>query len=115
MISVIIGFRKSNKNLLKLRTDAERSSRKKRHILVNPETNVVIFHEAYFYFIFNQLWQETTIHSRSMKTCSTNGVFRAAGDCGAYSRSSRVPKCNHMYVLPHSIRHSQHNEQSNLE
>jgi hypothetical protein len=36
---------------------------------------VVAFHAAYFYFIFNQLWQETIIQSRSMKTCSTKGVL----------------------------------------
>jgi hypothetical protein len=76
IILVVIAFRKSNKNSLKLRAGADRSSRKKkRHILVNSEVNVVIFNAAYFYFIFNQLWQETTIHSRSIKTCSTKGVL----------------------------------------
>jgi hypothetical protein len=74
MITGIITFRKSNKNSLKRRAGADRSSRKKRHILVNPEVNV-IFHGAYFYFIFNQLWQETNIQSHSMKTWSTNGVL----------------------------------------
>jgi hypothetical protein len=74
MMPVIITFRKSNKNSLKRRAGADRSSRKKRHILVNPDVYVVIFHAAYFYFIFNQLWQETIIQSRTMKTCYTNGV-----------------------------------------
>lgn len=75
MIAVIISFRKSNKNLLKSRAGVDRSSRIRRHILVNPEINVAIFHVAYFYFLFNQLWQEMTVQSRSMKTCSTNGVL----------------------------------------
>jgi len=75
MIAVIISFRKSNKSLLKSRAGVDRSSRKKRHILVNPEINVNIFHVVFFYFIFNQLWQEITVQSRSVKTCSTNGVL----------------------------------------
>jgi len=75
MIAVIITFRKSNKNSLKRRAGADRSSRKKRHILLNPEINVIIFHAAYFYFIFNQFWQETSIQSRSMRTFSADGVL----------------------------------------